>query len=46
MPKEIRAVVNDNDQKIYLLNIENLFSEDDLLDFFIEIRKSLWMQVG
>lgn len=46
MPKEIKAVVNDKDQKIYLLNMENLFSEDDLLDFFIEIRKSLGMQVG
>jgi chemotaxis signal transduction protein len=46
MPKEVKAVVNDNDQKIYLLNMENLFSEDDLLDFFIEIKKSLGMQLG
>ena len=46
MPKEVKAVVNDNDQKVYLLNMEHLFSEDDLLDFFIEIKKSLGMQVG
>lgn len=46
MPKEVKAVVNDNDQKVYLLNMENLFSEDDLLDYFIEIKKSLGMQVG
>jgi chemotaxis signal transduction protein len=46
MPKEVRAVVKDDEQKIYVLNMENLFSEDDLLDLFIEIKKSLGMQIG
>jgi len=41
VPKEVEAVVIDKCQKIYLLKTESLFSEDDLLDLFIEVKKFL-----
>lgn len=45
MPKEVEAVVTDKSQKIYLLNLESLLSEDDLLDLFIEIKKFIGCRV-
>ena len=46
IPDEVEAVVTEKSQKIYLLDIECLFSEDDYLDLLIEIKKFLGMQMG
>ena len=46
LPKAVKAEVKDKCQKIYLLDPKALFSEDDLLDIFIEIKRFLGMQVG
>jgi len=46
VPKEIEAVVTDKCQKIYLLNTESLFSENDLLDLYIEVKKFLGIELG
>jgi len=46
IPKEVEAVVTDNCQKIYLLKTESLFSEDDLLDLFIEVNKFLGTELA
>ena len=46
VPKEVEAVVTDNCQKIYLLKTETLFSDDDLLDLYIEVKKDLGIELG
>ena len=46
IPKEVEVVITDNCQKIYLLKPQSLFSEDDLLDLFIEINKFLGIKLA
>ncbi len=45
VPKEVEAVVTDKCQKIYILKTESLFSEDDLLDLYIEVKRFLGIEL-